>query len=589
VAFALTCCCAIGAAWLFASACEAELSRRAAVARAAGGAAAVLVAVFSMGSGILLVPAIAVLLWLRRAPSVVWAVFVVCAVLVLDIDGTARITEHAAPMSPVMSAFMPSGLALIERRSLYSATFLGNALAVLPQAAPWIGFAGYGALLALGAFAVRRRLHGGSAMIAADAALLALAVFAALCGPAASLTPRILMGAEAALVPRYATMSLLFWAACGGLVLRRLNNIWPDAAWPRGAVVTAVAGLLYLVNLPNYASGADDMQRTIAAEDGLLANNVGVEGPRRVIIFGGIPAVRDAVGFLHREGLNIFAPGQGPPAELLARLSAAPAGSLAVCRGSLDRAVAIDSGAVLLEGWVADPSGKVTAPWVAARDEKGGIVGAARSLQARADLDGAAGFDPGAFGFFGGFRDGAEGMRRLTVAGIFPGRAVPVCVLPQAAEISGVLVQPLAELGEMRPASLADAAGGGSGFVAGMGGAPPDARVVRPVARAAGVGSAGEVDFVVEAGGAALALPFWSEPGAGGKSVAFVMGDGARLTAPLAPWFGWSVWQAAVLPAALARLHGGAVRVEVRDAGGGALTVAAPMAAAERAGWSRLF
>jgi len=255
----------------------------------------------------------------------------------------------------------------------------------------------------------------------------------------------------------------------------------------------------------------------------------------------------------------------------------------------VDRAVAIDSGAVLLEGWLASPGTGETAPWIVVRDEKGGVVGAARSLQARPDLDRAAGFDPGAFGFLGGFRDGVEGTRRLTVAGIFPGSLVPLCVLPQAAEISGVVVQPLAELEDARPAALAGAAGTVVGFAAGMGGAPQGARVVRPVARIASVGLVGSLGFEVAAGGAALALPFWTEPGAGGKSVAFVMGDGTRLTAPLAPWFGWSVWQAAVLPADLARMHGGAARVEVRDAGGGRLTVAAPMLATERVGWTRLY
>jgi hypothetical protein len=370
-----------------------------------------------------------------------------------------------------------------------------------------------------------------------------------------------------------------------------LNDSWPDAAWPRGAVVTAVAGLLYLVNLPSYAAQAGDLKRAIAAEAGLLTNNIGVEGPLPAILFVGISAIRNAVGFLHQARLNMFAPTQGPPADLMAQLMVAPAGSLPTCRGSVDRAVAIDSGAVLLDGWLADPDGLHTAPWIVVRDAAGRIVGAARSLQDRGDLAREAGFKPPSYGFSAGFRDGADGPRRLRLAGMFPDRKVKLCELPFSANVSGVLVEPMAELRELRPAPLLGAPAMEPGFMAGLGGAPQAARILIPSAAMASAG-AGTVDFTMAAGGptgAALVLPFWTPPGAAGKSVTFVLGDAMRLSAPLGPWWGWGFWRAAVLPAALAREHGGAVRVEVRDAGPGTVTVAVPMWATEQPGWSRLF
>ena len=155
-------------------------------------------------------------------------------------------------------------------------------------------------------------------------------------------------------------------------------------------------------------------------------------------------------------------------------------------------------------------------------------------------------------------------------------------------------VQPIAELRDLRTAARPGAAAIGPGFAPGLGSAPPADFI--PTALVASVGGAADrvatADFSVIVDGvadAALVMPFWTSPVAGWKSVTFVLGDGTRLSAKLAPWWGWGYWRAAVLPAALARQHGGAARVEVRDAGPGALTIAAPMWATVRPGWSRLF
>jgi len=593
VQFALTCCCALGAAWLFAKACEPSAGeqlpwRRGTVTNAAGGAVFALLAVFSMGSGILLLPALGILLWLRRAPFAVWAIFLIWAAASLMLE----LASHVG-MQGMARSLSPGVLAL---RAMFSANFMGSAVTALPELAPWLGVGVFAVVLALAAELAWRRLRGGLAVQTADATLLALALFAAMCGPAASLTLRILFGSGSALVSRYATMSLLLWGACAGLLLRRFDRAGAGNIWARAAVILSAAGLLYLINLPSYAVFAEQRKRIILAEAGLLTNNVGVEGPIAVIYFEGVPRIRAAARFLHQTGLNMFAASQRPPEDLLARLRAAPVGSLPACRGSVDWAMAIDSGAVLLNGWLADPDGRHTAPWIVARDAAGRIVGTARSLEDRVDLDQAAGFKAPAHGFLTGFRDEVDGPRQLRLAGIFPDRKVKLCELPAPAEIGGVEVEPIAELRDLRAAPAVAAAATGAGFAAGLGSAPagpPGVALAAPMFSAGGAaGHVGAVDFAVPGGApanAAWVLPFWTPPGAGWKSVTFVLGDATRLSAPLGPWWGSGFWRAAVLPAALARPHGGAVRIEVRDAGGGGLTVAAPMLAREQPGWSRLF
>ena len=432
------------------------------------------------------------------------------------------------------------------------------------------------------------------AMAAADAALLALVLFAALCGPAASFTLRLRFGPAGALVGRYATMSLLFWAACGAVALRRLDRAGAAWVWARGALVAAAASALFFVNLPAYAGKAIELRNAIAADAMLLTNDIGLQGPIAESI-GGIDAIRDRVAFLHAKRLNMFGSAQQPPAALMAQLRAAPIGSLPSCRGAIDWAMAIDDGAVLLNGWLAGPGGH-TAPWIAARDAGGRIVGTARALEKRADLAKAGGFKPPSYGFAAGFRDAARGPRQLWLAGIFPDRPTKLCLYGEAAVISGVQVQPVAELRDLRIAPGSNPAAIGSGFAAGLGAAPAATAgfiPAQPVASAGGAADRiGTADFAVAGGGPAdadLVVPFWTSPDAGWKSVTFVLDDGTRLGAKLAPWWSWGYWRAAVLPAALARQHGGAVRVEVRDAGRGALTVAAPMLATVRPGWSRLF
>jgi len=327
----------------------------------------------------------------------------------------------------------------------------------------------------------------------------------------------------------------------------------------------------------------------------LLMNNVYAHGPVPEMM-PGPDIVHDPAVFLHDARLNMFAPGAGPPADLVRKLNAAQPGSLPPCRGSIDWATAIDDGAVMVDGWLADPGGKHTAPWIAVRDESGRIVGTTRSLQERPDLAIGAGFKLPAAGFRGGFHDAAVGPRRLRLAGIFPGRDVRLCEMGNPMEVSGVLVQPIAQLRDVRDAPFVGAATIASGFVAGLGSASAGPQDFKPSASVFSTGGApghaGATDFSVDGAGsrdAVLVLPFWTSVQAAGKSVSYVMHDGTRVAAPLVPWWGWGYWRAAVLPGALARQHGGVRRIEVRDAGPGGLTVGAPMLATVRPGWSRLF
>ena len=183
---------------------------RAAWLAAAAGVAGI-VAAFSMGSGILLAPCLLVMLALRRARPVVWAVFTPLSVLgvVLFFQGHASISQPGLPLLDWHLAVM---------RTVYSLNFLAAGLGGYPDIATVAGALGLAvfaaACLALvWTFLLRRR-----SVPAADAALVALGLLVVLCAPAGTLTNRLMLGTDAALASRYGTMSLVFAAALLGLI-----------------------------------------------------------------------------------------------------------------------------------------------------------------------------------------------------------------------------------------------------------------------------------------------------------------------------------------------------------------------------------
>ncbi len=590
VQFPIACFSAGAAALLLARATLAS-GRRAAWLAAAAGLAGI-VAAFSMGSGVLLAPSLLVLLALRRAQRVVWAVFTPVCVLgvLLFFQG------HAGPgqAGPKLLDWH-----LTVMRVIYSCNFLASSLGAFPAIATLAGACGALLFGLLCLVLARRFVARRQPVPAGDAALLALCLMVVLCAPAGTLTNRLLLGVNGALASRYATMSLLFAATLLGLCLRQAARM-PRGAWAGSAMAAAGLAVMLTVNAPIYYEHAASFHRVVLADAQLLINNVGVEGRTPPIIFGTVDTVRGDIAILHAHHLNIYDPEHGPPAALLARLPALDPARVPACRGYVDGAYAIDSTAFLVSGWMTDQMGQHTAPWIAALDGAGHLLGTARALTDRPDVRAALAMGETAYGFADGFRlpspapAGATSTIRLLA--LFPGMWSPVCALASPALVGPLPTVPAARLqGAAAAALLAAPLVEGAvklGTVTAWQLGPSPAGVPAWAFLALGRREA-HARLVFHPGplsaGQSLAIPFSMWDSSAGRSLRVTMADGATFEAQMQAMWRDEGWRGVVIPSALLALHGGATTIEVQATGETWLAVGAPVSATMSPEWSRLF
>ncbi len=587
VQFAITCFCAVGAASLLAEATRPGASRAGWLAAGAGVLG--ILAAFSMASGVLLAPGLLALLALRRARPLVWLVFAPLSAL-----GIAAFFHHYPhfPGPPLLDWH----LALV--RIVYVGNFLASSMTGFPRLAAGVGLCAL-ALFVVAAFGLARRfVLRGENLPVGDAGLLAIGIFVVLCGPAGTMTVRLMMGAQAALVTRYATMSLLFAAVLLGLFARWGARRQAPAWVARVALPGVAVGVLAVMNVPFYDDAGAGWHRVVAADSQMLRHDVGLEGPAPFIFLGGIDDIRPQVRFLHESGLNMFSPAYAPPADFVARLRAATLAALPACRGSIDDAYGVDDSAFVLRAWLADPQGTHTLPWVAALDAAGRLIGMAQPFGDRQDVQRALGMAGAAHGVETAFRlpapDEAAAPESIRLVGYDPGAAAPLCLLPQVAAIGPVLVPPAAALQGMAQVALAGlpTSQGFSPWRFTKGKLPEPPPAPGPQWRAAP--GAGEVSVHFSLanngpGGQALALPFAAGPERAQGRIVFSFADGTRITSEI-PWL-WDrpVWRAAVLPASLAGSHGGVTAVDLQARPGVWLVVGAPVTGDLPAAWSRIF
>jgi hypothetical protein len=550
-------------------------------ARAASAALCSIAAIFSMASGILAVPGMLALLLLRRARRAIWLAYAPLTAL-----GFALFFHHypPTPSLPLLDAH------LARPRALFVLNFLGSAFTAFPR---WAPIAGLGALVLFGAAALSLSRQAKRALPSGDAALVALGIGIALCGPAASLTTRIVWGPGAALVTRYATMSLLFAAVVCALILRwgaRANG----PAWARDiALPLAAAGFLIAVNAPAYDTIATNSTYNVLSDTQLLRNNVGIAGPAPVLFGGRMNEVRNQVAFLHARGMNIFAAGEGPPPALLSRLRHSNLAALPACRGAIDNIVPIDDTAFLLQLWLTGAQASHTMPWAAAIDSQGNLLGTSRALTLRPDVAAALHLARPAYGADAAFRLApparfAAAPISIRVVGLDPGAPDPLCALAQPALINPVQLTPLAALAGTTPRG--DAPPRTTGFKAMRAPYTPFAGPTWSPTSPNQAGAA--LHFVTSPPpppGKALAVPFVVPSGGTPGAITFLLADGMRVPAPTRwPWNG-PAWRAAVLPPEIIAAHGGVVAVDIVAPAGAAMITGAPVDAALSPGWSRLF
>lgn len=549
VQFALVFCCGTATLSLLALAAQ---GKRAALASTAAGVLHV-AAIFSMANGVLLAPAGALLLLARRARAAAWLPWAALAAA-----GTLLFFRHYTGFGGDRMLGSPQ----LWQRLIYYGHTLGNALAALAPATALVGLSALAAFLALGPVCLRRDAAPGAA------ALWSVGAFAAASALMPALTFRAVAGpADAALVSRYGTVSLLFLGPVLALLL--------GAAPGRGAMPGAAAAvvLLALVNAPGQAP----LVPLIRQSADLLANGVGATGPVQLDFYPDIDHVRPQLRFLQASGLSLFAPELRPPAPAMARIAAGAPGAPA-CLGAIDNLTPLDGRAARVTGWLAFPD-KSRAEWVVAR-QGGTVLGAARPLAPRPDVVAAehAAID----GFDTAFAapDGASAPWRMFGLA----RSGAICALPGEARPSAVWVMPLSAIA----APAATGTPEGTMRLTADAAAPClfcGAMQRHLVATPRGFGFAAPA----AAPGESLAQPFATEGGAGGAVISFRMADGAAVAVTAGPSWSVPAWRAAVLPPQVLAAHPGAVHVDIAIPPGQVLHAGAPFTAAIPRDWSRLF
>ncbi len=582
VQFAIMCLAACGAAVLLTQACS--LPGRRGLVRAAGAGLCSIVAIFSMAGGVLMVPGLLVLMALRFARPAIWLIYGPLATI-----GIVLFFHHypAAEHPPLLDA------GLVATRVHYVGNFLGSVLTGFPNFAAGAGLCGLALFLTVLVTSMKRLAFAGLPMASGDAALIALGVGVFLCGSAASFTSRVMMGAQAALVSRYATMSLLFVAVLLALYARwGARAVWP--AWIREVALPLAAGaVLLVVNAPVYDAIAAGWHYVVLSDAQLLRNDVGIEGPAPVIFLGKVDDVRDQVRFLHERGINMFAPQESPPSGLMARLRRFEVSQMPACRGYVDAAFPIDDSAFLLQGWLTGPAAKHSLRWVAAFDEHGTLLGTSRQLTPRPDVDAVRNLQQAALGFDAGFRLApptrfAAAPVPIRVAGLDPGADQPFCVLPQTAMVGPVQITPLEALGST--SARDDEPPVSDGFSAWTGKNVPFRGPVWS-AKASNRPDA-TLRFSLRqpsASDRALIVPFLVPSGTAAGRISFRFADNTVLATPIRWLWDRPAWRAAVLPSGVMHGHGGVREVDVTAAAGTFLVTGAPEDAVLRPAWSRLF
>jgi len=591
VGVALTCSTACAAILLLTEATSAAADRARAITFAVLAALMAVAAVFSMASGVLAIPALLLMLPLRRARPVVWAVFVPAVLL-----GVALFFHHYQGVHDLDSTLFD--LRRVPVRLLYVGNFLGSAFVAFPQFAAPAGFVLFGLFLLAATALIRGYTLKGKALPGGDAALIALIAFVSLGGPVGSISFRIFLGgADAALASRYASYSLLLIVAVLGLYIRWARRDRVPGWINRYGFPAVGLVLLLLTNVPAYNFRGAYMHEAVTIGAQFIRNNVAVEGPLAPIMGRTADDFRDEITFLHARNLNMFSDAAGPPRAMLDSLNGVrDFGALPVCKGYVDHAYALDGTGFLISGWVVDPKGRTSAPWIAAVDAAGKLLGTASSLTRRSDVQRSLNMAKRAYGFSAGFRlaapidPGTEPT--VQILGLFSDKRHPICRLPTPAVIGPVLIAPAAKMSDLTPAAAEQEVDGMEPWRMGAGGPAEAAPGAVPMWMTRQGQEKASLHFRLNPlpqAGRAVALPFSVTNDAPGNRIIFTLGDGTRLETELPAAPELPGWHAAIVPSEQLVKHGGPVTVEVQAQGGAGLVVGAPLLATLRPEWSKLF
>jgi hypothetical protein len=323
--------------------------------------------IFSMGNGLGIAVAMVFLLIAYRRPALDWFVLLLPYAILAGLF--FWLTSGAVQVGDV-------GLRTPFRLAAFSLVMLG---------APFTadqGIAGaIGALFALGflaGFVWRIALPWWRGQ-AIDPVILVLTAFAGFLfvTVAAAAWGRSTLGVIAATSSRYSTPVLALWLSVAASLIRQARSQWP---WPEAmrATQTILASCLAATMIsglrPNIRERMANHQAPLIQASHFVLSGV-TAAPIIAALYPDPAAIRDALEFLRRERLNIFAPGSGlavPPS--VANPSALPA----CLSGAVEGINRLTPDQWQVSGWAFDPATRIAPAWIVAFDVDGRRIGFSR-------------------------------------------------------------------------------------------------------------------------------------------------------------------------------------------------------------------
>jgi hypothetical protein len=245
-------------------------------------------------------------------------------------------------------------------------------------------------------------------------------------------------GAATALAPRYATLSLIFWASLVPLMIQCGVHFGPRSLGQRiggwRLPLALAAAAIAACNLsPRYSRDAREMNSALASQAVAMRQNVYVPDLFSYMYYGSVAEASERLVFLHAHQLGVFAPGAGRLPESISLPKATEMASLPSCSGAIEQATRLDATRFVIGGWVGAPSRKRAADWVALLTPDNQLVTAVPATQYRPDLRHMLRTHTPPLGIHTGISDplpGADGDVKLRIIGLFADAPARSCVLP---------------------------------------------------------------------------------------------------------------------------------------------------------------
>jgi hypothetical protein len=558
-------------------------------------------ATFSVAGGLLELPWLILLLWLRRARGLPAALFGVTAGAVVFLF---LHDYHPVGGVSVTLSTQPKVLAALFQ---FAAGVLGSAFYAFDWVAFAAGYLGLALFALVGAGIMHavlvRRLNLPGRMLALFA--IAGTVITMACAAAVS---RLGSGMGVALAPRYAILSLIFWASILPLITQYFAHVWPSkldrridlSPVPLGLLVTAIVACNFS---PRYNKDARSTGGTLASQAVAMRQNVYVPDLFSFMIFGDVAKWSDQLKFLHAHRLAVYAPDAGAlPPSISPPATATDLKLLPSCGGRIERAYRLDGTRFVLRGWLASPDHRRAADWVAFLAPENQLVAVVPATEYRTDLRHPFHTHTPPRGIRAGISDllpGADGDVTLRAVGLFANDPARTCVLPAPVLFSPLRVQNVPDAPEVHPATSAEPPVLQAGFH--ENGVPAALRLgsawpqnVMYSTSSAGDAATGQVTFALTPGATDdVVIPYATGPDPSGQQLSVLFADGTRYEQVIPADWEDTKWHAITVPhAAIARHGGGKIVVIAQDNGTGWgqwIAVGTPMLSTLDPAWARLY